>query len=126
MSDNANYREYKTRIAMKFPDNIGINIRESFEKLLYEYKPKKIILFGSYAYGHPTVESDLDILIIKETTENPIKRRVTVRRLLNIKDPNYPQFSPIVVTPKELDSRIRIGDQFIKEIIEKGKVLYEK
>lgn len=126
MFDNANYRESKTRIAMKFPDNIGINIRESFEKLLSEYQPQKIILFGSYAYGCPTIESDLDILIVKDTRENPIKRRVTVRRLLNIKDPDYPQFSSIVVTPKELDSRIRIGDQFIKEIIEKGKVLYEK
>lgn len=111
---------------MNLTNRIKPNIKKTFEKLFNQYSPDKAILFGSYAYGHPTKESDIDLFIVKDTPENPIKRRVTVRRILNITDPDFPSVSPIVLTPKELRARLKIGDQFIEEILRKGLLLYAK
>ncbi len=96
------------------------------ERIKNGYAPEKIILYGSFAYGHPDRNSDIDLLIIKDTSERPIDRRVRVRRIADIKDASYPAFSPIVLTTKELNRRLQIGDQFVEEIISKGKVLYAK
>jgi predicted nucleotidyltransferase len=92
------------------------------EKIRKEYRPEKIILFGSYAYGKPSRDSDIDFLIIKETEERPIDRRVRIRRIVDIREPI--SFSPIVITPKELAFRLSKGDQFFKEILNKGETLY--
>lgn len=100
-------------------------ILEMVEKIIASYQPLKIILFGSYAYGEPDQDSDIDLFIIKDTTERPIDRRVNVRRIVSDKRRRIP-FEPIVITQKELEKRIRIGDQFIEEILTKGETLYEK
>ena len=93
------------------------------EKIKKEYQPEKIILFGSYAYGKPDRDSDLDFFIVKKTADRPIDRRVEVIRIVS--DPNMRiSFEPIVLTPEEVKRRVEIGDQFVKEIIEKGEVLY--
>jgi predicted nucleotidyltransferase len=92
------------------------------EKIEKEYGPEKIVLFGSYAYGEPNRDSDIDLLIVKETNERPIDRRVRIRRIVDIREPI--SFSPIVVTPKELAFRLSMGDQFFKEILNKGETLY--
>ena len=99
-------------------------IPELVEKIKKDYKPQKIILFGSYAYGKPTRDSDIDLLIIKDTKERPIDRRVRVRRIVDIRKPI--SFSPLVVTPKELKFRLNAGDQFFKEIVDKGRELYAR
>lgn len=99
-------------------------IKEIAEKIKEKYQPERIILFGSYAYGTPTPESDIDVLIIKNTTERPIDRRVLVRRIVDIREPV--SFSPIVITPVELSSRLEAGDQFLKMVIKKGEVLYAR
>jgi len=95
------------------------------EKISEEYKPEKIILYGSFAYGHPDRDSDIDLLIIKDTRARPIDRRVSVRRMVSALRKGRP-FSSIVVTPKELKNRLEIGDQFFEEILSKGEVLYAK
>lgn len=100
-------------------------ISELVEKIVSSYKPSKIILFGSYAYGKRDKDSDIDLFIIKGTKERPIDRRVRVRRIISDRTRRIP-FEPIVITTKELDERIKIGDQFIDEILTKGEVLYEK
>jgi predicted nucleotidyltransferase len=89
---------------MKMKKEVKIIVSEIVEKLKREYKPLKIILFGSYAYGNPTEDSDIDLLILP-----------------NCKIP----VSPLVYSPEELEERLRIGDDFIKEIIQKGTILYE-
>ena len=95
------------------------------EKIKKEYKPEKIILFGSYAYGKPTRDSDIDMLIIKRTKKKSMDRWFTLKKLCQ--DPNRGiPFSPLVFTPKELEYRLSLGDHFIKEILEKGKILYER
>ena len=98
-------------------------IEEMAEKIKVAYKPEKIILFGSYACGNPDRDSDIDFLIIKDTEERPIDRRVRVARIVS--DPTrFIPFESIVLTPEELSERLKIGDQFVKEILEKGEVLY--
>ena len=100
-------------------------LSEIVEKIKTEYKPLKIILFGSYAYGSPRGDSDLDLFILKETNKNRIERFVAVKKL--IYNPNFKiPISPFVYTPDELEKRFRIEDDFIKEITQKGIVLYEK
>jgi len=98
-------------------------IQDILEKLLADYAPEKVILYGSYAYGKPDRDSDIDLLIIKETTARFFDRMFTVRRILTDPGRSVP-VEPIVLTPQEVSRRLAIGDQFIAEIIEKGKVLY--
>ncbi len=92
-------------------------------RLQTAYSPKQIILFGSYATGRPTRESDLDLLIVKETTKPFHQRLFEVRRLVSPVLQGHP-FDPIVVTPKELKQRLARGDQFLQEIVAKGKRVY--
>ncbi len=87
------------------------------------YRPEKIILFGSYAYGQPSADSDLDMLIIKKTSERFIDRWINVRQIVSDPKRSIP-FEPLVLTPNELEERLAIGDQFIEEIVTKGQVLY--
>lgn len=99
-------------------------IQNMVQKLITEYSPQKMILFGSYAYGTPGPDSDIDLLIIKETSERFIDRWVTVQRILTGSHPSIP-VEALVLTPQEIRARLAIGDQFIKEIIEKGEILYD-
>ncbi len=105
----------------------SINAREIIlkmvEKIIKEYQPKKIILFGSYAYGEPTEDSDIDLLIIKDTDKRPIDRWVEVKRVLRDTARTLP-VSPLVYTEKEIEERMAIKDFFLKEILETGEVLY--
>jgi predicted nucleotidyltransferase len=91
--------------------------------IVEQYRPEKIILFGSYAYGTPDAGSDVDMLIVKETDERPIDRRVNVRRITYTPRRGLP-FSPLVITPQELARRLEMGDPFYHEIIARGEVLY--
>ncbi|WXG39285.1 MAG: nucleotidyltransferase domain-containing protein [Candidatus Freyarchaeum deiterrae] len=99
-------------------------LSEIVEKLKNEYKPLKIILFGSYAYGNPKEDSDIDLLILKKTNERRVDRVVHVKRIIYNPNREIP-VSPLVYTPEELEERLRIGDDFVEEIIQKGVVLYE-
>jgi len=98
-------------------------IEEILEKIITEYAPQKIILFGSYAYGYPDEESDVDLLIIKDTEKRPIERWIELKRLLRDRN-RITSVSPLVYTPKELEERLAIRDFFIQEILEKGEVLH--
>ena len=93
------------------------------DKLAREYRPERVVLFGSYAYGTPDEESDIDLLIIKNTPEAFIDRWETVRRILSDPKRRTP-LETLILTPEEVSQRLEIGDQFIMEILEKGKVLY--
>ena len=90
--------------------------------LKIKYKPEKIILFGSFAQGNAQKDSDIDLMIIKETRQNPWKRQDTVERLVTRKVP----VDLLVYTPRELKNRIDLGDTFTREVFTKGKLVYEK
>jgi predicted nucleotidyltransferase len=98
-------------------------IEEIVERIKKEYQPEKIVLFGSYAYGEPHEDSDIDLFIIKDTDKRRIDRFVEVKKL--VYDPNRKiSVSPIVYTNQELRERLKIKDFFVSEVLEKGKVLY--
>ena len=86
-----------------------------------QFNPQKIILFGSYAYGKPTEDSDVDMLVIM-----PFKGRGAQKatEILLAIDPHFP-IDLLVRTPEQIRTRIKLGDFFIREITQKGKVLYE-
>lgn len=97
-------------------------IKRITERIKKNYKPEKIILFGSCAYGRVSPSSDIDMLIVKKS---PKKRIDRIQEVLFLIDNNLP-FEPLVYTPTELKERLDLGDFFIEEIIKKGKILYEK
>lgn len=91
-------------------------------KNLKKYNPEKIILFGSWAWGKPGPDSDVDLLVAKDTKKNPYKRIPEARRFLRSVD------SPVdilVFTPREIEERLEEGDFFISDIFRRGKILYE-
>ncbi len=98
-------------------------INRIVEKIKREYQPDKIILFGSFAWGRPTKHSDIDLFIIKETRERHIDRSVRVAEILDEESWIF-AIKPWVYTPGEVSQRLKIGDPFIKKILEKGKILY--
>jgi len=98
-------------------------IQRMLQKLIAEYAPQKVVLFGSHAYGVPGPDSDIDLLIIKETAERFIDRWVTVQRILTGTHRALP-IETLVLTPQEIKNRLAIGDQFIAEIMAKGEILY--
>ncbi len=104
-------------------DQVPHIIQDVLEKIVIGYAPQKVILFGSYAYGEPDEDSDIDLLIIKDTNEPPIKRWMAVKRLVRDRS-RRASVSPLVYTAQELEERLAIKDFFIQEILEKGKALY--
>jgi predicted nucleotidyltransferase len=99
-------------------------IAQLVETISTKYEPQKVILFGSYASGEPTEDSDIDLFIVKETDTSRVDRFVEVKRLIYDPQVRIP-VSPLVYTPQELEERLSMGDGFVHEIMSKGKVLYE-
>lgn len=93
------------------------------ERLVAALNPYKIILFGSYAYGQPTPDSDVDLLVVMETDLPPIERARQVMRLLR---PRRFPVDVVVKTPAEVESGLQQGSPFLREALEKGVVLYER
>lgn len=93
---------------------LGCRIGEAF-------RPQRVILFGSYAQGRPTPDSDVDLLVITEFEGRPVDKSVEIR--LKVRPP-FP-VDLIVRTPEKVRERLAMSDGFMKEIIAEGKVLYE-
>lgn len=98
------------------------------ETLAREYDPDKIILFGSHARGEAGPDSDLDLLVIKDTDKDIVERIVAVSRSLRWvrKAPYHFPMDILVRTPVELQERLEMGDDFLLEVMEQGRVLYER
>lgn len=90
-------------------------------RIANRYHPEKIILFGSYAYGNPSEDSDLDLLVVLPFEGRPAYKSVEILEMLH---PALP-LDLIVRTPEQLASRLALHDFFLHEVIQKGKVLYE-
>jgi len=98
-------------------------IEEVVQRIKINVNPDKIILFGSYATGNPTEDSDIDLLIIKDMELPRYKRVKEVKKYLRrIKVP----IDVLVYTSKEFDEWKDIETSFISQINKKGTVLYER
>ncbi len=84
------------------------------------FNPEKIILFGFYAYGNPEEESDVDLLVILDHHDSAVAKASDIRLALPAEVP----VDVIVRTPERVKERLAMNDFFMREIIEKGQVLY--
>ena len=84
--------------------------------------PVKIILFGSYAAGKATPESDVDLLVIVDTKPSNWELATQLSALI---DHRFP-VEILVRSAEEIERRLEMGDFFVRSMIEKGKVLYER
>ena len=103
-------------------ENVEKKIQEIADTIVREYKPEKIVLFGSWAWGEPHKDSDFDFFIIKETKTPTLKRIEEVDRIFSRRE--FPM-DFLVYTPEQVKNRLEIGDLFIKDVLTNGKVLYE-
>lgn len=91
------------------------------DKIKMQFQPQKIILFGSYAWGEPTEDSDIDLFLIMDSNLRRDERARQVRKIFS--DRTFP-LDIIVYTPQEVQQSLARGNLFIKEILTKGGVLY--
>jgi uncharacterized protein len=96
-------------------------IQEFSQQIVEQFDPEQIILFGSYAYGQPNQDSDVDLLVILPFEGLPVYKAIEIRKKLK------PTFSLDLIarTPKQIQQRLDMGDFFIKDILQKGRILYE-
>lgn len=88
--------------------------------IVKNFTPEKIILFGSGARGQVTGDSDIDMLIVKDTKTS---RRDNIRKILKLVD-NRIAFEPLVYTPSEIRERPGKGDFFLRAVLREGRVIY--
>ncbi len=104
--------------------NVEKITKKIVNKIVKYYKPEKIFLFGSYAWGKPTKNSDIDLLIIKSTKPN--NKRQDQFLLGEIIFGCGLPVDTLIYTPVEIKRRLKLNDFFIHDIITKGKKLYER
>jgi len=86
-----------------------------------QFGAQQVILFGSYARGEVTEDSDVDLLVIGLFKGRSVDKSVEIRLKLR---PSFP-VDLLVRTPEKVRQRLEMGDSFLREILEEGKVLYE-
>lgn len=97
-------------------------IQDVVNSIVRAYNPEQVILFGSYAWGEPSADSDVDLCIIKKSKKNRREREFELRKKL------YPPPAAIdllILTPDEVQQRVNMGDFFMRNIVTKGKKLYD-
>jgi predicted nucleotidyltransferase len=115
--------QVKTKIQpVGFPP-VAKTLPQAVKKIAETLKPEKIILFGSYAYGNPTPDSDVDLLVIMRSRKSAKECRLAVSKLLS---PRPFPVDIIIKKPKEIEYALKTNSVFTKEIYVKGIVLYER
>jgi len=97
------------------------DVRKTVRDIVEHFRPLKVILFGSHAYGEPSAESDVDLLVVMETDGNPI--HTAARIAASIKSSF--DMDIVVVRPKDWDEYLSEGAIFATQVATKGLVLYE-
>jgi len=99
------------------------SIQTYADKIAREFRPERIILFGSYAYGNPNADSDVDLLVIVPKPQWRRHKDTAIRRRLGY--PGFPM-DLLVWTPERLREWFEAGDGFACDVVESGQVLYEQ
>ena len=86
-----------------------------------QFHPQQVILFGSYAYGKPTADSDVDLLVVMPHEGHPAEQAAEIRNHVHAGFP----LDLIVRSPQTIRRRLAMGDYFIEDILDRGKTLYE-
>jgi predicted nucleotidyltransferase len=96
-------------------------IRQYARQVVRRFQPEKIILFGSYAYGTPHADSDVDLLVIMPA-RNELDQAFKIRCAVPTQFP----MDLVVLKPRNVKWRLEEGESFLTEIMRKGRILYEK
>jgi predicted nucleotidyltransferase len=97
-------------------------IKAVADQIAMEFQPERIVLFGSHAYGEPAPDSDVDLLVVMDTPLREVDQAIAIGRTLR----RPFGLDLIVRTPANLQRRLALGDWFLREIIERGQVMYER
>lgn len=95
-------------------------IEEYVQQVASKFAPEKIILFGSYAYGNPSTDSDVDLLVVMEHDERNVEKAIEISCAFRHPFP----LDLFVRRPDDIHRRIEMHDSFIRTILNQGKVLY--
>lgn len=95
-------------------------IRKYVDQIVEKFHPHKVILFGSHAYGKPDPDSDVDLLVVMPA-KNELTQSIRIRQAT---EAGFPM-DLFVCTPQNLAKRIAWNDWFLKEVVEKGLVVYD-
>jgi len=97
------------------------DIQAFVDQVVRHFRPAAVILFGSYAYGQPTEDSDVDLMVVMPHRGPGAKAATRIR----LACPRAFPMDLIVRTPAEVRRRLRMGDSFLREVTSKGIVLHE-
>jgi predicted nucleotidyltransferase len=96
-------------------------IKDFARRIGRDFGARRIYLFGSRVAGNGRADSDVDLLIVMPHHGARVEQAVAIRMALR---PSFP-VDLIIRSPKEIQARLRMGDTFIRDILETGKLLYE-
>src|ERR1035441_2862327 len=114
---------YCARVRISRGDMYHEEIAQLTARIVEAERPEKIILFGSYASGTATESSDVDLLVISRSTLPRREREVRLTRQLFGSGVPY---DLLVLTPEEIEERLRRNGPFIREILSTGQVVYQR
>lgn len=97
------------------------DIQRYCDTIAREFRPQRIVLFGSYAYGTPSPDSDVDLMVVMPVRRRGARPSLEIRRRISAGFP----VDLLVRAPEEVERRLRWGDSFITEVMTRGKVMYE-
>jgi len=98
------------------------DIQATADRIVREFDPERVVLFGSHADGTAGRDSDVDLLVVLPFREKPFRKSLEI---LNAIDVRFP-IDLIARPPEDVDRRYREGDPLIREALDRGKVLYER
>jgi len=110
----------------RFPHFVGMvqrsDIIEYANEVARQFQPERVILFGSYAEGKATADSDVDLFVEMEHTQSALQQALAIRKAIRRTFP----LDLVVKSPREIKQRLEQNDFFLKTIMDNGQVLYER
>ncbi len=100
---------------------VARDIEQLTQRIAEHFRPERVVLFGSYAHGVPTEDSDVDLLVVLDHDGSSAEKASEIRLACH---GGFP-LDLLVYSPERLDARLAMGDPFLREIVEKGTPLYE-
>ena len=107
-------------VTVKQPLEIMGKLSPIVNQIVDKFHPEQVILFGSQARQDTHQDSDIDLLVVMETTKKNAAQEVEILRALNYQS----NLDLIVRTPETLQERLKLGDSFLRDIVAEGIVLY--
>lgn len=97
------------------------DIRRLADRIADQFRPERVVLFGSYAHGKPTEDSDVDLLVVLDHDGRSTDKAAEIRLACH---GGFP-LDLLVYSPARLKARLDLGDAFLRDVIDKGTALYE-